>query len=216
MTNTLGDLKTRIIAETNRDDLGAGLALETQLGLCIARAIEFHSDQDFWFNRGSGTRSTSNGVATVALPTGVRVPATVAYSASPLLKAAIEDIEYLTGSGLPTRWAQNGGNIQLWPIPDGAYALAIYGIAQIDAPTLDATSNVWTAEAQDLIAARTRFLLFRDVFRDGEGVQLAAQAEGEALERLRKESRRRGMTPLRSTGDEPWSAATTFNISTGN
>ena len=48
---TLGDLKARIIAETNRDDLGAGEALEAPLTSCINQAIEHFSGEEFWFTR---------------------------------------------------------------------------------------------------------------------------------------------------------------------
>ena len=118
------------------------------------------------------------------------------------------------GPGPPQSWASDGNLVRLWPTPDGSYSLNVYGIAQIDAPQSDADQSVWTTEAQDLIAARSRFLLFRDVFRDTEGVQLAAQAEGEALRKLRQETRRRNRTPLRSTGDEPW-AGRSFSILRG-
>jgi hypothetical protein len=208
---TLGDLKARIFAETNRDDLGPGEALEAMLELCIGRAIEHFSGEEFWFMRSSGSRSTTAGVATVALPDAVRVAETVAHQLEPLGKVPLASIEHLQGFGAPARWAANGDNIQLWPVPDAAYPLDIFGLAQIDAPTADGQSTVWTNEAYDLIAARTRFLLFRDVFRDVEGTQLAAQAEGEAMTRLKRETRRRCVTPLRSTGDEPWTTPSTYN-----
>lgn len=215
MADTLGDLKTRILTETDRDDLGAGEALEAQLALCIARAVEHYSDQRFWFNRAAGSRTTSNAVATVAMPAGVRVAEAVAYGGAPLIKTSVEAIEHRSESGQPSHWAQSGDTIQLWPIPNGIYSLAIYGIAQIDPPAGDGASNAWTSEAQDLIAARTRFLLFRDVLRDVEGTQLAAQAEGEALSRLLKESRRRAAQPLGAAGDEPWTARPSFSIARG-
>ena len=194
----LGEFKTRIIAETNRDDLGTGQALETQLNLCIARAIEYYQDEAFWFKHQVGTKTTVAGTATIALPTAIRFAEIVTYLGEPLRKLPLGEIEGRTERGLASNWADNGSLIQLWPIPDAAYVLGIYGPAYTAAPNLDADEGIWVNEAQDLIAARVRFLLSRDVFRDTDGVQYAAQAEGEALSRLRRETRRRGVTALRT------------------
>ncbi|MGE5721542.1 MAG: hypothetical protein ACM3YM_03700 [Sphingomonadales bacterium] len=215
MANSLGDLMSRIIDETDRDDLGSGGALSNQLALCIERAIEFYSDEAFWFNRAAATATTANGSATVPLPSEIRAADTVSCNGCALRKVPVRDLEYRTESGRPSLWAMDGDAIRLWPTPDAAYPIGIYGVARIDPPGSDGAANAWTTEAQDLIAARTRFLLFRDVLRDGEGAQLAAQAEGEAIDRLRRETRRRAVTPLRSTGDEPWSALTTFDVNRG-
>lgn len=212
---TLAELKTRIRLETDKNDIASGGEAEEALNLAIERAIEFYADEAFWFNRDSGTTSTTSGTSYVAVPYAVRVPETVSYSGVPLQKVSPSQIEYLTDSGQPTHWAENGGIIQLWPIPNATYSLSVYGVAQIDAPEADGDDTVWTNEAYDLIAARTRFLLYRDIWRDVEAVKLAAQAEGEALSRLRQETRRRGRTPLRSRGDEPWSARSSFNINRG-
>jgi hypothetical protein len=211
---TLAELKTRIRLETNKDDIAVSGEAETALTTALTQAVEYYSTELFWFNRASGSGNTSASTATIALPSGIRYPLSVSYSGETLRKTDLNQIEHRTETGLPTHWAENEGAIQLWPIPDATYALSVFGLASTTLPA-DGASNIWTSEAVDLIAARTRFLLFRDVWRDMEGVQLAASAEGEALSRLRKETRRRGITPLRSTGDEPWSARSSFNINRG-
>lgn len=212
---TLAELKTRIRLETNKDDIAASAEAVEALNLAIERAIEYYSDEAFWFNRDSGTASTTSGTDYVTVPYAVRVPDVVSYDGTPLQKVSLQQIEHLTDSGQPSHWAENGGTIQLWPIPDATYSLSVHGIAQIDAPEADGDETAWTNEAYDLIAARVRFLLCRDIWRDMEGVQLAASAEGEALDRLRNETRRRGRTPLRSRGEEPWSSRSSFNINRG-
>lgn len=202
---TLGELKARIISETNRDDLRAGEELEATLGLSIARAIEHFSDESFWFNRERASAASSPGADFINLPYSVRVAQQVACEGEPLRKVPPDRIGSDTHSGRPRRWAESNDRILLSPTPDRAYGLTVSGVAQIDAPEDDSDENGWTREAQDLIAARTRFLLYRDVFRDFEGTQLAAQAEGEALAKLQRETRRRGVSRLSATGDEPWS-----------
>lgn len=217
---TLGELKAQIRRETNKDDIGAGGESEGALDQAIADAIEFWSDEPLWFNTAgaivSAAVSTVGAVGFVATPAAIRVAGKVVYNGGALRKVTLDQIEGATDTGAPATWAANGDTLQLWPIPDAVYPLTVFGTAQIDAPTLDAQETVWTNEARSLIAARARFLLYRDTWRDVEATQLAAQAEGEALTRLRRETRRRTITPLRSTGDEPWSAPSTFNIAQGN
>lgn len=212
---SLLELKTRIRLETNKDDIAPGGEAVEALNLAIARAIEYYSDEAFWFNRDSGTAPTTSGTAYVPVPYAVRVPETVSYNGVPLQEASLSRIEPLTDRGLPSHWAENGGIIQLWPIPDATYSLSVHGVAQIDAPENDGDETVWTNEAYDLIAGRVKLLLCRALWGNIEGAQLAASEEGEALARLRQETRRRGRTPLRARGDEPWSARSSFNINRG-
>ncbi|MDB5699719.1 MAG: hypothetical protein JWN69_2523 [Alphaproteobacteria bacterium] len=209
---TLGELKARIRLETNKDDIASGGEAEAALTTAIAQAIEYYSTEQFWFNRASGAANTSASIAAIALPAGVRYPHAVSYLSGLLTAADLSAIEYRTEAGLPSSWAENEGAIQLWPIPDATYALGVYGLASAGIPASDGTSNIWTTEALDLICARAKFMLYRDVWRDMEAVQLSASAEGEALSRLRKETRRRGASSLRSTGDEPWTARSAFRI----
>lgn len=212
--STLAELKTRIRLETNKDDIASGGEAETALTTALTQAVEYYSDELFWFNRASGTGNTSASTATISLPSGIRYPLAVSYSGETLKKVGLDEIEYRTETGQPTRWAENEGLIQLWPIPDATYTLSVFGLASTALPA-DGASNIWTSEALDLICARAKFLLYRDIWRNVEAVKLAAQAEGEALSRLRKESRRRGIAPLRSLGDGPWTRGG-FNINSGD
>src|SRR5688572_27058337 len=186
---TLAELKARLVAETNRDDIAAGGELESLLNDTIARAIEFHADELFWFNRASAAAGTAAEAATVAIPAGLRIALSVSCEGSPLRKIAAEQMEGLSGSGRPLLWAEEDGAIRLWPVPDAVYPLSLNGIAELGVP---ADSNEWTQGGYDLIAARVRMLLCRDVLRDLDGVRLGASAEEEALTRLRRETRRRG------------------------
>jgi len=217
---TLDELKARIRLETNRDDIAASGEAEGALTTAIVQAIEYYSDEPFWFNHYGATitaaANTTGGVDYVAIPATIRVPQKVSFDGEDLQRVDLAAIEARTDAGRPTRWAASGDTIALWPVPDAAYALAVFGIAKVAIPGSGGASNIWTTEANDLVTARAKFLLYRDVWRDNDGVQFAAQAEGEALSRLRKETRRRTMVPLRSTGDEPWSAPSQFNINRGD
>ncbi len=212
---TLLELKTRIRLETNKDDIASDGEAETALITAITQAIEYYSAERFWFNRASGTANTSASTAAIALPAGIRYPRAVSYLSTLLRRADLGEIEYRSETGPPSRWAENEGAIQLWPIPDATYTLAVYGLAATGIPASDGAANIWTVEALDLICARAKFLLYRDVWRDMDAVHLAASAEGEALSSLPNDPRRRGIAPLRSSGDEPWSARSSFNINRG-
>jgi len=194
---TLAQLYTRIILDTNRDDMGAGGELEQAKIDAVADAIELHADEAFWFNRASGTVSTVAGTAIVALPAGMRIARLVTWLGAPLRKVPLAAIESIVdaaapAAGPPARWAEEDGAIHLWPVPDAAYPLAVYGIAELGVP---ASSNGWTEEGFRLILAEAKKILCRGPLRDTEGLALANDEAREALLKLRRESRRRGAAP---------------------
>lgn len=194
---TYADLKSRIITETSRDDLATDLA--TLLATHIANACEYFAATRFWFNTAIASVSTSAGVETVAIPATMRIVDRVAIPAysRDVQEHQLTALPVDTATGVPQRYAYQGDSLRLWPIPDGAYTLRLYGVAQIDAPTLDPDSNAWTNEAYDLITAQTKMTLYRSVFRDAGGVQLALAEVQDALARLRRETARRMQSPLR-------------------
>jgi len=211
---TLGQLKTRIRLETNRDDIAPGGEAEQALGDAIASAIGYYSQERFWFNRASGTVTATPSSGTAALPVGMLIADAVARDGCDLIKVPLEEIERKTETGWPSHWAENEGQIQFWPIPDAAYVFTVTGVADIGVPSLDGDSNAWTTTGYDLIDARARIILYRDYWRDPEGAQIAAIAEMDALSNLRKHSRARDKTRLRNPGDMPY-LRDSFNIVTG-
>lgn len=191
---TLADLKARIIAETNRDDLADDLA--TALDEVISRAIEFYAVQRFTFNEYRQTATTVANNQYVTLPAGTRMidylSVTVGSNAYPLRSQAWQVIEewngYATTSGQPTDYSVQTGQVRLYPVPNTAYPLTFLGVADVT-PALDysdgASTNAWLTDGYDLIAARVRYLLYRDYFRDAEGANIALGAEQESLSDLR-------------------------------
>lgn len=213
--STLTQLYTAIILDTNRDDMGSGGELEQAKVDAVARAVENHADELFWFNRKAGTAATVADTATVALPTGMRVPLIVSYLGSALGKVPLDTIEAAYNAatpvtGVPSQWAEDGGLIHFYPTPDAAYTVSVYGIADLGVPASSA-SNAWTVEAYDLILAEAKIILCRGALRDPDGLALAKDAREEALAHLRRETRRRGVTGL--VTDIPVPSG--FNIVTG-
>lgn len=189
---TLGDLKAAIIADMDRDDLADESA--ATLTRHIRAAIEYYADQQFWFNQAVVSVSTVADVATVAIPASMRVVDRVAARFNNLTPIELSDFPDDGGQplkGAPQCYAFDGGDLRLFPTPDAVYPLGLYGIAQINAPAQDVDSNAWTTEAFALIAARVRFTLYRDVFRDPEGAEMAMGGLQEALTELKMQSERR-------------------------
>jgi hypothetical protein len=202
MANTLGDLKARVAAELLRSDQSANIAN------AIGRAIEFWAPRRFWFNEDRQTTVTAPGNEYATYPTGLRVDdalfVTVNGSGYPLHKRSNRWIEAaaqaVNSSAQPTDYAMVNGQVRLYPKPNLVYVVTAVGVFDEPALGSDAASNSWTAEAQDLISARARMTLCRDILRDPDMAQAAAQAEQEALMRLIAETTRRTAT---SRGSNP-------------
>ena len=208
---TLDQLKTRIILEVDRDDLGPGAEAAQALIDACGEAIDHFSSELFWFNRASASANTVVGSAALAMPDGIRFAHGVAHSGEALQKVPLEEIQHRTETGVPSCWAQSGGAIQLWPIPGAAYAIIVHGLASTGIPASGGESNIWTSEACHLIVARSKVTLFR-MFKEYDAMQAAQAEEAEALSRLRSETRRRGVSPLRC---EVAVSNPTFNIIRG-
>src|SRR3954464_6002648 len=179
---TLTQLYARIILDTNRDDMGSGGELEQAKIDAVADAIETHAGELFWFNRAAGSVATVAGIATATLPAGMRIAQVVTWRGKPLRKVPLEKIQKAENSaapvvGPPCLWAEDGGAIHLWPMPDAIYPLAVNGIADLGVP---AGSNGWTVEGYRLILAEAKKILCRGPLRDPEGMALAADAAREA------------------------------------
>ncbi len=202
---TLAQLKTRIILELARDDMGTSGELEQALADSIDRAIEYHADEQFWFNHIATSLITTAALATTDIPASVRHVRSIGYGNPDTLltRSELGDIEQTSATGKPTHFAQRGDTIRWYPVPDNAYSLNVYGVAELGTPA-SAASNAWTIDALDLIDATARKILYRDYLRDPEGAELAGNAEQDALNKLRRETRRRGKVPLRSRGDAPF------------
>lgn len=193
---TITQLYTRLILDLNRDDMGSGGELEQAKIDAVASAVDRWASELFWFNRKSGTLSTTANVATVTFPTGMRWAKIVTYLGMNLRKVELEDIEQIYNgttpvTGPPSVWAEDEGAAHFWPTPDAVYSLPIYGIADLGVP---GTTNEWTTEAYELTLSEAKIILCRGPLRDPDGMALATLARDEALAQLRKETRRRGWT----------------------
>src|SRR4051812_46550197 len=176
---TLAQLKTRIMLDTARDDLGVGGELAQALADAIADAVEAYADEPFWFNRASGNVSITVSGGTVALPAGMRSAGLVSRDGVALRKVPLASLQGRSETGYPSLWAEEGGALRLWPIPDAGYTLALFGIAELGLPEDPDTANAWTQEGGRLILACAKKILYRGSLRDPDGMALARDEEQE-------------------------------------
>ena len=191
---TLGELKARIAREMDRDDLTADIAD------AIPRAIEFYAASRFKFNENTATITTTANVDTVALPSGLRfednsgVFITVGGFKYQLEKVDRTRLQYWQSTqnlvGQPVEYAIETGQMRLFPTPNQAYEILLLGVYDVSLPATDNNSNAWTTTAEDLIAARARYQLARDVTYDTEMAGSALTAAREAFDRLMRETSR--------------------------
>lgn len=201
---TYGDLKDRIRQETVRDDIASGGENESALTRAITQAIEFYQSQRFWFKYGLATADTTAGTPILALPATIRIADEIKNpSGCLLIKVPLRDILTGTETGEPTRYAEYGSSVYLWPTPEAAYTLTFLGVTSVAIPATDNDSNIWTTEAYDLISAHAKFRLYDALWYDRERAAMAQAEAGEAFARLMDETTQRNDTPLRLPTDFP-------------
>lgn len=96
----------------------------------------------------------------------------------PITERSWDYIEEISGSpsgrGLPGDWAYFGGQIRLYPIPNGAYLVRAVRTRRFDPLAADTDTNVWTTHAYDLIRSEAKLILARETLHDPD---LAAECE---------------------------------------
>jgi hypothetical protein len=202
---TLGDLRARIIAETNRDDLVDDMA--SALDDVIQQCIEFYGNDAWWFNELPLQSACTINNPYAPIPTNVKrvdslrlVVGSIRYVMRVQPWQVIDDFYSVPSFGQPTDYAQVVDQIYMWPTPSQAWPLIWETIAEVT-PVLDytdpASSNRWTTEARDLIVAQAKIRLYRDylsaVSTDPRLIQ-AISAEADAYANLRGASNRRMAT----------------------
>lgn len=166
---TFGEVIARV-----RKDLRAtaGLRLDDDdIKDAINDAIWAYRSTRFFFNEGNADNGLGATIATVAGTESYAIPSTVLeIDQVQYLNAnhqyrltrwhwadyirAISDVAAITGS--PTHYAVQGRYFHLYPTPDQATTVTIYGLVQLDPYplTASASENGWTNEALPLIRAR--------------------------------------------------------------
>lgn len=191
MAADLATLKARIARELHRADLSVDIAN------AIQSAIRYYRSRPFEFGEATETLTTTIGTAAYARPAVAAIHSIgcIASGLDYILNPVnFSRYERLAGDpadrGQPQAFSFYGGSLYLWPLPDRAYPLTLRYQKRVDPPSLDTDVTVWTDDAEDLIRARAKKLICRDVTMNANGMQAAQMAEAEALDRLLDEALR--------------------------
>lgn len=198
---TYGDMQSRIANELlGRSDL------VTEIQNAIQDAIKDYERQRFWFNELNGvdlfntvagqefyTSIDSAYIASIAELDVVRI--LVYQNRYPLNRRDWQFMERVsistTSRGLPVDFAYYAESIRLYPIPDRAYPISLFGTQRLATLADDGDSNAWTNEAERLIRNAAKRIIQTEVLYDPENAALAERAEAQALASLNAETQRR-------------------------
>lgn len=193
---TLGGLKTRIITETNRDDLTDELA--SALDTVINDSIEFYATERWWWNEARVTSTTTPDNEYIDRPAAARIIdqpflliGGVRYDMSKRSMEWIEGMYTTPLKGQPTDYCEFGTQCRLWPMPNQAWTIIWLDIADLSALASDNASNYWTTACPQLISARSRMIFFRDYFKSDADYARAEVAERQWYGHFKGESNRR-------------------------
>lgn len=201
-TGTFGALKTRLLAEIKRP------TMTSEASSHLLRAIEYYANRRTWKNEGTNTITTTAATATKAVPTGLRHVDRVAvvvggydYELIKITRQVMADRQGAdTGPGQPIEFSWEDGNFKFWPIPDTAYTVNVTGLYDDTALADDADSSSWTDIGANLIIARAKYTICRDVTLDTEMMALAQMAERSERSRLFGETNARTSSGKVSAG----------------
>ena len=200
--STYAEVKARVLAEIKRP------TLTTETAAHVLRAIEYYANRRTWKNEGTNSITLTASTATKAIPTGLRDASRVAvvvngydYELDKITRETMADRQGGdTGEGQPIEYSWEDGNFKFWPIPDDDYTVNVTGIYDDTALSSDSATNSWTTIGEDLIVARAKYTICRDVTLDTEMMALSQMAERSARNRLFGETNARTSTGKVSPG----------------
>lgn len=177
---TYKDLQDRIAADLTRDDL------QSQSKSAILDAVKHYETSRFYFNTTrSKTFATVSGQDTYAaaalaeLPNAIRIDRLFlrdGVSIYPLDRYEPEEFEFiagnpLAGGGRPTAFTYVDSSVMLYPKPLAVYTMRPHMHYRLATLSGDADSNAWTNDAEMLIRAHAKLLLYTNVLEDVDGMQ---------------------------------------------
>lgn len=177
MANTLQTMLDRIASDLTRSDLAS------QAQSAILDAIAHYEHDRFWFNfTRSKTFQTVIGQqdygssALAEIPNLIQIDNLFLPSAGTIYTLTWNDpaeFEWLsvssTYNGKPTDFTYIDGVIRLWPVPVAVYTLRPFMHYRLPALSLPTDSNAWLNEAEQLIRAHAKMLLYANVLEDDTG-----------------------------------------------
>lgn len=187
-----------IASETRFVDRVADLKADevVQIRLHINEAIRAHQQDRFWFNRQLWERDTEAGKEFYALPLEYISGLTVSIG-SPRRKLISVSNDTMEGwepgeRGMPSHFALFANQYRLFPIPDKAYTLRLWGARSYPPLSADDDTNPWLQNAFELVREAAKARVFYSMLHDQENAVAAqanavtARAELRAISNLRQ------------------------------
>lgn len=167
----LSALKTQIADELRRSDL------TSQIATALQGAVDHYESWRWWFLEFSNNTSVTTVANQAAYDqTTDNLPDAIDFD---FIKITISGNEYrlnkrdqqyiqdriwslTSGTGVPEDWSFYDDKLWLYPVPNAAYQLHLYGIKSIGLPA-DNAENAWTKDGYDLIRQRAKAIVKIDV-----------------------------------------------------
>lgn len=189
--STLAQMRSRIADDLNRSDLN------TQIDKAINRAIRhYYNSERFWFNETTGTFATvanQEYYGTVdSVPSDILsinyLRLTVSSNNKPEIPqktySQIQAMNSGASIGQPLYYAWYSNKIWFYPIPDAIYTLTVSYQKSYAVLALDADTNDFTVEAEDLIEARASYWIYERLLKSDQDAARSKVEEQEALRAL--------------------------------
>lgn len=184
---TYEGLAGRIISDIGRGDTSLTDTVKNH----IQDAIRFYQTRRFWFNEGTTSISLTSSTANYNFPAGLLEVDSVTitdngqrFELEPMSYRAINSMDSGTYFGTPYAYALFAQQFRFYPVPDTSFSVTVKYQKILN--TLSASSDVtaWTNEAQNLISARVRKMLYATYYKDSEAAQIEQVREDQELAML--------------------------------
>lgn len=201
-----GTMQARIADEIARPDL------TTQIKRSIQTAIKHHERKKLKFNQTTDTFSTVVGQdyygssALSDIPNIVTIDAaniSIGGVKEPLSEADFAAIDALNDgatTGDPEYYTYYKQQIRLGPVPNAVRTVTLAFVKRLGTLSLDADTNAWMVDGEELIRLTAKIDLFINVIRavDQDEIDRLKQREIEVLDALEREAQQGQTTTLRT------------------
>lgn len=195
-----GTMQARIANEIDDD------SLTDEIKNAIQSAITHHSRKKFWFNQVRfdfaivADDEYFDSTDDTEIPNLLQIDSAWLVDSSSIryeLVQVNDSIITAAQNGLvkqrPTNLSYVRKQLRCFPISDASYTCYVEGWSRLSALSLDADTNAWMVEAEELIRQRAKYILAVDIIGDEAMALRARGAESEALDALEYETfQRRG------------------------
>jgi hypothetical protein len=196
-------LQNRISMEIRTISAASSSGIQDQIKAAILSAVAFYAREPFFFNTTTGTFNTVvdreyysssdfsdlTNVVTInsmsVTQNGVKRPV------KPLDFVKIDDAQTGEVKAIPEYYAYYKQNIRLYPIPDAVYTMTLAYVYKLTALSLDADSNAWTTDAEELIRCHAKADIYENLLKEYDAADRMKLRAAQVMASLKRETRLR-------------------------